>query len=94
MPLHTSSTLGGLILPGLPGTRRGALLTAAAVTAVALSRLLLLPDGPWEQDEALFAVGVLDFDVTRHRPHPPGFPGWIALGRLLHPFVGDPVRAL
>ncbi len=92
--MHAPRTFGGLVLPGLPGTRSGAWLTAATVAAVLLSRLLLLPDGPWEQDEALFAAGVLDFDVTRHRPHPPGFPGWIALGRLFHPVVGDPVRAL
>lgn len=61
---------------------------------VALSRLLLLPDGPWEQDEAIFAAGVLDFSVTAHRPHPPGFPGWIALGKLVLPLVGDPLLAL
>ena len=42
----------------------------------------------------LFAAGVLDFDVTRHRPHPPGFPGWIAIGKLLLPLAGDPVLAL
>lgn len=92
--MHAPRTFGGLVLPGLPSTRNGAWLTAAAVAAVVLSRLLLLPDGPWEQDEALFAAGVLDFDVTRHRPHPPGFPGWIALGRLLHPVVDDPILAL
>jgi hypothetical protein len=66
----------------------------ATLVAVLLSRVLLLPDGPWEQDEALFAAGVLDFDITRHRPHPPGFPGWIALGKLLLPLAGDPVLAL
>lgn len=82
------------VLPGLPASSLGGWLTVAAVAAVLLSRVLLLPDGPWEQDEALFAAGVLDFDVTRHRPHPPGFPGWIGIGKLLLPVVGDPVRAL
>ena len=92
--MNVRRTCGDLVLPGLPDTRNGVLLTAAALTAVLLSRVLLLPDGPWEQDEALFAAGVLDFDVTRHRPHPPGFPGWILLGRLLQPLAGAPVRAL
>ncbi len=82
------------VLPGLPARGLGGWLTLAALTAVLLSRLLLLPDGPWEQDEALFAAGVLDFDVTRHRPQPPGFPGWIGIGKLLLPLFGDPVRAL
>lgn len=92
--LDASRTPGALVLPGLPASSGGAVLTALAVAAVLLSRLLLLPDGPWEQDEALFAAGVLDFDVTRHRPHPPGFPGWIAIGKLLLPLAGDPVLAL
>lgn len=86
--------LRGWVLPGLPASGVGGWLTLAAVTAVLLSRLLLLPEGPWEQDEALFAAGVLDFDVTRHRPHPPGFPGWIGIGKLLLPLFGDPVLAL
>lgn len=63
-------------------------------TVVGLSRVLLLPDGPWEQDEAIFASAVLDYDVVRHRPQPPGFPGWIALGKLAHPLVRDPLLAL
>ncbi len=82
------------VLPGLPASSTGVALGIAVLLAVLLSRLLLLPDGPWEQDEALFAAGVLDFDVTRHRPHPPGFPGWIGLGAVVDLVVGDPVRAL
>jgi len=94
MSPRADEALRGWVLPGLPASGLGGWLTLAAVTAVLLSRLLLLPDGPWEQDEALFAAGVLDFDVTRHRPHPPGFPGWIGIGKLLLPLFGDPVRAL
>lgn len=83
-----------LPLPGFTSDRMGTGLSVALIVAVAASRLLLLPEGPWEQDEALFAAGVLDFDVTRHRPHPPGFPGWVAWGKLLNPLLNDPVRAL
>ena len=81
-------------LPGLGSGRSAIVLSAVLLGVLFVSRIALLPDGPWEQDEALFAAGVIDFDVTRHRPHPPGFPGWIALGTLLHPLVGDPVLAL
>lgn len=94
MSPRADEALRGWVLPGLPASGLGGWLTLVAVAAVLLSRLLLLPDGPWEQDEALFAAGVLDFDVTRHRPHPPGFPGWIGIGKLLLPILGDPVRAL
>ena len=31
-----------------------------------------------------FALGVRDFDPSRHQPHPPGYPVFIALGKLSH----------
>lgn len=62
--------------------------------AVVLSRLLLLPDGPWEQDEAIFASATVDFDLAAHRPHPPGFPGYVALGWLMRWLVGDALLGL
>jgi len=67
----------------------------ALLAGVLASRLLLLPDGPWEQDEALIACGVVDFDPSHHMPLPPGFPLWILLGRLVRVCgVADPLVAL
>lgn len=66
----------------------------ALALAVVLSRWLMLPDGPWEQDEAIFASAIVDFDLAAHRPHPPGFPGYIAGGRLVTLLTGDPLLAL
>ncbi len=83
-----------LPLPGWSEARSGRILSALLVLAVLASRALLLPDGPWEQDEALFAAGVHDFDIPHHRPHPPGFIGWIGIGKLIHLAVPDPVVAL
>ena len=40
------------------------------------------------------ASGVVEFSLARHTPHPPGFPGWIALGRVVRVVVGDPLLAL
>ncbi|HVN75068.1 MAG TPA: hypothetical protein VMT19_02040 [Thermoanaerobaculaceae bacterium] len=69
--------------------------SAAAVLALAASRLLLFPAGPWEQDEALMACGVVDFDPARHMPLPPGFPLWVAIGKAMRQVgFADPVRAL
>ena len=31
-----------------------------------------------------FALGVRDFDPSKHQPHPPGYPLFIALGKLSH----------
>jgi hypothetical protein len=58
------------------------------------SRFGLLASGPWEWDEALFARGMLDFNLAAHFPHPPGFPGWLAIGHLLLPLAGRPLEAL
>ena len=33
-------------------------------------------------DAVNFALGLRDFDVATHRPHPPGYPIYIALGKL------------
>jgi hypothetical protein len=69
-------------------------LTLATAGIVAASRLALLASGPWEWDETIFARGMLDFSLAAHFPQPPGFPGLLALGRLLLPLAGSPYRAL
>ncbi|HEY6510097.1 MAG TPA: hypothetical protein VIY56_18870, partial [Vicinamibacterales bacterium] len=38
-------------------------------------------------DSINFALGLRDFDVAAHQPHPPGYPVYIALGRLALPVV-------
>ncbi|MFI5165177.1 MAG: hypothetical protein ACHQQS_01000 [Thermoanaerobaculales bacterium] len=74
---------------------RAGLASGATLLALLLSRLLLLPAGPWEQDEALMGCGVLDFDPGRHMPLPPGFPLWVGIGSLVRACgVADPVLAL
>jgi hypothetical protein len=79
---------------GLRDDRLDAVLTALALAALLFSRFLLLPSGPWEWDETLFARGILKFDLAAHFPHPPGFPLWMALGWLAHFLVSEPLRGL
>ena len=81
-------------LPGTGAGRRAQWVSIAVVAGLALSRLGLLADGPWEQDEAIFVSAIIDFDVPQHRPHPPAFPGWVAMGELAHLLVADRLRAL
>lgn len=83
-----------LLLFGLRDRRLDAALSALAGAVLAASRFALLANGPWEWDETLFARGILHFELAAHFPHPPGFPGWLALGHLLTPLTGDPLRAL
>jgi hypothetical protein len=86
--------LGPLLLFRLPNRKFDTIATTATALLVVVSRFAYLADGPWEWDETLFARGILHFELAAHFPHPPGFPGWLAIGHLLMPVVGDPLRAL
>ena len=79
---------------GLSSRHRDLWATALLVVAIAISRVLAFPASIWEQDEAYFGCAVLNFDVIAHHPHPPWFPLWIALGKLVHVVVGEPTLAL
>jgi len=81
------------LLPGSPAWA-DAVATPVAVALLAWSRFGLLASGPWEWDETLFARGLMRFELAAHFPHPPGFPGWMAIGHLMMPFVAEPLRAL
>src|SRR5262249_50298943 len=49
------------------------------------------PDG---EDSVLFSRGVARFSVAETRPHWPGYPVYIAMGKLGAALLGDPVWAL
>ena len=59
--------------------RRG-LSALAALFLVA--HLATLPSGFDDIDGYNFGLGVRDFDVAQHQPHPPGYPLFIALGKI------------
>ena len=46
------------------------------------AHLALLPRALEDIDSVNFALGVRDFDVARHQPHPPGYPVFIALAKM------------
>jgi hypothetical protein len=83
-----------ILLFRLPNRALDVALTSATAALLIWSRFALLADGPWEWDETLFARGILHFELAAHFPHPPGFPGWLAIGHLLTPLTGDPLLAL
>ena len=47
-----------------------------------LAHLFCLPPTLEDIDSVNFALGVRDFDVARHQPHPPGYPVFIGIGKL------------
>ena len=83
-------------LQGLEGSAATARVTRAALAAlalaVALAHVAYLPATLEDIDSVNFALGIRDFDVAKHRPHPPGYPVYIALGKTAvaaaRPFSG------
>ncbi len=67
---------------------------ALGAIVVLISRLATMPKTFWEADELLFAAGVQKFDPWSSRPHPPGYPLYIGLGKFFTLFTGDPFPAL
>ena len=58
---------------------------ACALAAIFLiAHLAYLPPTLEDLDSMNFALGVRDFDPSNHQPHPPGYPVFIALGKLSH----------
>ncbi|HXA17986.1 MAG TPA: hypothetical protein VN380_13390 [Thermoanaerobaculia bacterium] len=62
--------------------------------ACAATRFLAMARTLWDWDEALFCLGMRSYDVTSHHPHPPGFPVYIALGRIARTIIHNDFRAL
>ena len=79
---------------GLADLRLDLFSTVVVVAVLVWSRFAWLASGPWEWDETLFARGMLHFELAAHFPHPPGFPGWLAIGHVVLPFAAEPLRAL
>lgn len=51
------------------------------------AHLPFLPPTLEDIDSINFALGVRDFDVAKHQPHPPGYPLFIALGKASTPVL-------
>ena len=66
----------------------------AVAIACGASRFLALSRSLWEWDEALFCLGMRDYDVASHHPHPPGFPVYIAAAKLARVFTNSDFHAL
>ena len=60
------------------------LLLALGAAAFVATRLLTLARDPWEWDEVLFVEAAREgLDVRLNHPHPPGYPVFVLLARLL-----------
>jgi hypothetical protein len=81
-----------LLAPVRRGTRGWWI--AAILAAVFLAgHLPFLASTLEDVDSVNFALGLRDFDPGRHRPHPPGYPIYMALGKIANTTLSEP-RAL
>src|SRR4029077_10432262 len=53
-----------------------------------------LPSSLEDLDSINFALGLRHFDVSRHQPHPPGYPLFILAGKAFHAVVPSEAKAL
>src|SRR5687767_13778524 len=60
----------------------GSILFSAIAAAYLAAHLPFLAPSLEDIDSINFALGLRDYDVAQHQPHPPGYPVYIALGRL------------
>lgn len=77
-----------------PLTRVQKILFAIFLIAIAASRIPALSLTLHDWDETLFAHAVREYDVKPHHPHPPGYPLFIALGKLARLFTDSDFHAL
>ena len=61
---------------------------AALACLFLAAHLPFLPGTPADIDAVNFALGVRDFDVARHQPHPPGYPVYMALSKVAATSMG------
>ena len=54
-----------------------------------VSRILFIPKYIFHWDGVQYVLGVLDFDIYSHQPHPPGFINYIAIGKFFNIFFND-----
>ena len=66
---------------------------AALALVVGLAHVPFVATSLEDIDSVNFALGVRDFDVADHRPHPPGYPVYIGMGKVMASAVAALSRA-
>ncbi len=69
----------------------------AALIAAAIAVLIRIPFAArrmWDHDSIQFALGVERYDLAAHHPHPPGYPLYIGLLKLLRLAGVEPLQGM
>src|SRR5919201_1250601 len=90
---HSLSPEGERFYPRVRGLYP--LMAGSLVLGVFALRLPFMTRTLYAFDSANYALAVRDYyNVAHHRPHPPGYPLYVAFAKLLYLGVGDANRAL
>jgi len=76
----------------LTSRQRGIAIALAVICAA--SRFAATARSLWDWDETLLCLGMRAYDVARHHPHPPGFPVFIGMARVVRLALHDDFRSL
>ena len=74
--------------------RRWSWLAWVSAGVCVLVRLPFVSHRLWDHDSVQFALGVEHYDLAAHHPHPPGYPLYIALLKVLAACGLEPVAAM
>jgi hypothetical protein len=71
-----------------------AALVGIGATVLVVSRVAARQGSLWEWDDVVFLLALDQFAPQDQLPHPPFYPGYVALGRLARALLGDGILAL
>ncbi|MBI4915900.1 MAG: hypothetical protein HY825_08630 [Acidobacteria bacterium] len=80
--------------PAAPSRWLTAALVLFGATVLVASRVVARQASLWEWDDAVFLLALDQFAPQNQVPHPPFYPGYVALGRLARALLGDGILAL
>jgi hypothetical protein len=69
-------------------------LVVIGATVLVASRVAARQGSLWEWDDVVFLLALDQFAPQNQVPHPPFYPGYVALGRLARALLGDGILAL
>jgi hypothetical protein len=73
---------------------RFSVLAAAGALAVVIGRWPFRSHSLFSWDSANYALAIARIDIAAHRPHPPGYLGYVFAARALNAVIGDPNQSL
>ncbi|MGI8854509.1 MAG: protein O-mannosyl-transferase family [Thermomicrobiales bacterium] len=76
------------------GAQRDAAIAAAFALATIVTRLPFRSHRVFNWDAVNFVLALHDYDVRLHHPHPPGYPVFVAMGRVAQLAIPDANNAL